>query len=104
MAKVKLEDLFEIEYDESDPDWYRIRAKPKFAKHHVRLETERAKIDFYHGGNQEDISIVPSRHEDFPKKFNSIYLEAYDKKPEQGYHGHGTIYISIKEVKTEAKK
>lgn len=104
MAKVKLEDLFEIDYDETDPHWFRIIAKPEFAKHKIRIVSQQAQVDFHHVfKGEEEISIRPADHPNFPKKFNSIYLTSYDKKPEQGYFGQGEIYIEIKEVK-EAKK
>jgi len=99
MKKLKVEDLFEIEYEETDPGWFRLVTKPEFAKHRIRIVSEKMDISIHHAfKQQESISIAPTIH-DSPKKFNSISLDRYEKKSEQAYRGYGEIYITVKEVK-----
>jgi hypothetical protein len=101
--QITLQDLFTIEYDETDDDWFRVIAKSEFDKHRIRLISSRAHLDFHHGGKEESISIIPKETENMNKKFNSMVLESYDKKPEQGYAGFADVYLTIKEVKAEKK-
>jgi hypothetical protein len=99
--QITLQDLFTIEYDETDNNWFRIVAKSEFEKHRVRFVSSRARIDFQHGGEEESLSIVPRETEEMTKRFNSMTLESYDKKPEQGYAGFADVYLTIREVKAE---
>lgn len=104
MSKIKLEDIFEIETSESESNWFRIKVKPQF-KRRLRILTERTLIDIHQCFmGEEDICITPANHNDFPHKFNSIYLEGYEKKNEQGYFGHGEVYIKVKEIKKKKVK
>jgi hypothetical protein len=90
VSKVKLKDLFTIEYDETDNTQFILKVKPTFSKRRIRIFTDYGTLDIHHTFKDEEWFGVDA----FPLEgnhANAITLRRFEQNP----HNEGRLGLII---------